>query len=378
MYQFVMLWMDQWQKMLQASLPQQQGEAVARQISDELLTVRSELAQMQAEADSNREAQENELATLRLALAEAEARRGATEQELAAGAAERGKLAGRIADLEAKLQAAHAEAKAQVAAAVAERDKLSARVAELEAKLQAAHAEAKAKAADATTERGKLAAQQDDLEAKLQAARGDAIAKSREAAELAKEITRLRGESAKQADALAAAESRCRALETAASDASRERDLLTAQVRDLDREAQSARAALSEAQAAAAQAVAQVAQLQGELEQARKAKARKVKAGSAQATTVSAARLTLYIEKPDDWGESLFIHYFDGPVSTTWPGVPMTPLGDGWFVQELVLPSATVVFNDNSGHQSSDMVRDRDGWLDRQGAWHDGAPECAP
>jgi hypothetical protein len=51
----------------------------------------------------------------------------------------------------------------------------------------------------------------------------------------------------------------------------------------------------------------------------------------------------------------------------------MTAEGDDWFACSLAgVRSATLVFNDNKGHQTPDLELNRDGWYD--GTWHEAKP----
>jgi glycosidase len=85
-------------------------------------------------------------------------------------------------------------------------------------------------------------------------------------------------------------------------------------------------------------------------------------------------------ECPADWAEPLYIHWWDGSPgggSSGWPGVPMQPDPEraGWYLHRF--PNTRVmhlIFNDGQGHQTPDHVRDRNGWLDALGRWHNQAP----
>ncbi len=97
--------------------------------------------------------------------------------------------------------------------------------------------------------------------------------------------------------------------------------------------------------------------------------------------------LAIHFRKPADWAEPVRIHYWDtrpaGP-STTWPGVPMTWDGEGWWRITLEgVEAAAMVFNDGAGRQTGNHWRDRDGWLDTDGRWRntpegESVPEAAP
>lgn len=52
----------------------------------------------------------------------------------------------------------------------------------------------------------------------------------------------------------------------------------------------------------------------------------------------------------------------------------MSAEGGGWFVHRFAEPAAHFVFNDGQGRQTVDLHRDREGWFDEDGRWHDGKP----
>ncbi|MCP5420140.1 MAG: starch-binding protein [Gammaproteobacteria bacterium] len=91
--------------------------------------------------------------------------------------------------------------------------------------------------------------------------------------------------------------------------------------------------------------------------------------------------LIVYFKKPADWAASPRIHYWDtqpGQEGTEWPGVPLTPDKDGWFVYRFSgIQSARFVLNDGEWRQSGDLQRDRPGWYDLQLGWSDEKPDPA-
>jgi hypothetical protein len=98
-------------------------------------------------------------------------------------------------------------------------------------------------------------------------------------------------------------------------------------------------------------------------------------AGPAASSIEPAAHgLKLHFKKPADWAEKVFVYYWDTDPATEelqWPGVPLTQEND-WFVHWLPqIRSAHLVFNDNAGKQTQNLYRDRSGWLDADGTWHD-------
>ena len=89
------------------------------------------------------------------------------------------------------------------------------------------------------------------------------------------------------------------------------------------------------------------------------------------------AGFTVHFKKPVAWANSLYIHYWQaGPKSTSseWPGVPMKPEAEGWFVYRFNESSARFVINDGQGNQTGDQSLGTDGWLDEDCQWHSVQP----
>ena len=65
----------------------------------------------------------------------------------------------------------------------------------------------------------------------------------------------------------------------------------------------------------------------------------------------------IYFCKPASWNDSVKIHLWNaGSYNTTWPGVAMTNLGDGWYrYTNSALNSCSVVINDGNGNQTADL-----------------------
>ncbi|MBN2693659.1 starch-binding protein [bacterium] len=90
--------------------------------------------------------------------------------------------------------------------------------------------------------------------------------------------------------------------------------------------------------------------------------------------------LAVHFKKPSDWSNSVNIHYWNTNPDvgeTTWPGVLMESVGDGWYFYLIEgADSAKIVFNDGSGKQTTDLTRSSEGWY-KDGAWYDQDPEQA-
>ncbi|MDJ0862959.1 MAG: alpha-amylase family glycosyl hydrolase, partial [Gammaproteobacteria bacterium] len=90
--------------------------------------------------------------------------------------------------------------------------------------------------------------------------------------------------------------------------------------------------------------------------------------------------LVVHFQRPDGWGDAVYIHYWDTrPAATgsTWPGVPMTAEDDEWFVyrfQDVV--AARFLFHDGHGRQTADLHRQSDGWFGVDGQWHERQPKA--
>ncbi len=82
--------------------------------------------------------------------------------------------------------------------------------------------------------------------------------------------------------------------------------------------------------------------------------------------TESAQKLRLYY-RPETHPDSPPNIYFwevwpEGP-STSWPGEPMRREEDGWYVFELPVERANVIFNDGKGHQTANLFRNQTGFF---------------
>ncbi len=88
--------------------------------------------------------------------------------------------------------------------------------------------------------------------------------------------------------------------------------------------------------------------------------------------------LVVHVRRPADWADTLHVHFWDrlpGGDSSVWPGIPIQSEGDGWYSHRFRDTSAVrLVFNDAHGRQTGDLFRERDGWLDANGGWHDRQP----
>jgi len=87
---------------------------------------------------------------------------------------------------------------------------------------------------------------------------------------------------------------------------------------------------------------------------------------------------TVNFFRPSTWGTGINIYWYNALPSgslpsPSWPGVPMTNNGDGWYSYTFTnIISATVIFNDGSV-QSADLPRDKTGWY-LDGVWYDTKP----
>ncbi len=84
--------------------------------------------------------------------------------------------------------------------------------------------------------------------------------------------------------------------------------------------------------------------------------------------------MTVYFEKPADWGTALNTYFFNATApSPAWPGNAMTDLGSNWY--SYAFPdgvfAANVIFNDGA-NQTADLYREGDGCYDlATDAWSD-------
>nr|VFJ70165.1 MAG: Glycosidase [Candidatus Kentron sp. FM]VFJ70316.1 MAG: Glycosidase [Candidatus Kentron sp. FM]VFK18128.1 MAG: Glycosidase [Candidatus Kentron sp. FM] len=90
--------------------------------------------------------------------------------------------------------------------------------------------------------------------------------------------------------------------------------------------------------------------------------------------------LILHFRKPADWADDIRIHCWDThprDEATAWPGVSLIAEDNDWFVCRFAgVTGAKVVFHDNHGNQTADLYRDREGWCNADGTWHDRDPDA--
>ena len=83
-------------------------------------------------------------------------------------------------------------------------------------------------------------------------------------------------------------------------------------------------------------------------------------------SSAQAAGISIYLQKPADWAAAK-IHFFDvlpagTAANTTWPGVDMKSIGEGWHVQHFPdASSVSMVFNSGTGKQSANLTRTTSG-----------------
>jgi glycosidase len=89
--------------------------------------------------------------------------------------------------------------------------------------------------------------------------------------------------------------------------------------------------------------------------------------------------LVVHFKRPPVWRETINIHFWGtspAESATTWPGVAMTAEGNDWFAYRFTTAeTASIVFDDASGHQTGNLRRDRAGWYYTNGTWYDQNPE---
>ena len=89
--------------------------------------------------------------------------------------------------------------------------------------------------------------------------------------------------------------------------------------------------------------------------------------------------LTVHFRKPNTW-RSVNVHYWNavtaaGTAATTWPGVPATDDGDGWYTFTVPATSTSLLFVDpaNTALKTPDLTRSADGWY-ASGTWSAARP----
>jgi glycosidase len=95
---------------------------------------------------------------------------------------------------------------------------------------------------------------------------------------------------------------------------------------------------------------------------------------------VTISDLEIHFQRPAAWGDCIHIHLWGGEpcgLGTDWPGMRMSAAEDDWyFIRLSAVRSVNLVIHDAQGHQTPDLRRDCDGWLDASCAWHDAKPKA--
>ncbi len=100
---------------------------------------------------------------------------------------------------------------------------------------------------------------------------------------------------------------------------------------------------------------------------------------SCPVTVTEAPEFTVHFYKPDDWGSSIKIYYWNmspsGILETVyWPGVDMTSEGNNWYKFTFTnITSTNLIFNDGS-NQTVDLSHSPDGWY-MSGTWYNSQPQ---
>ncbi len=72
----------------------------------------------------------------------------------------------------------------------------------------------------------------------------------------------------------------------------------------------------------------------------------------------------IYFEKPTDWGDTIYIHYWDAPSGNTdWPGASMTKVSGNIYSYTCPVGFSKFVINDGNGSQTGDLKHSGDGYI---------------
>ncbi|MBU2863926.1 starch-binding protein [Reinekea forsetii] len=84
---------------------------------------------------------------------------------------------------------------------------------------------------------------------------------------------------------------------------------------------------------------------------------------------------SVYFQKPAHWGETINLYHWNSSPApaTQWPGEPMISLGDSWYQYTFAdgVTSANLIFNDGSGNQTADLMRETEGCYSLDTGWVD-------
>jgi chromosome segregation ATPase len=369
---FAFYWMDHWLKLMEACTAEQ--------------------VRLFEASEQSKPGLEEEIARLRSELADREQALSVTlqeRQELEAGlaswremATQRGvEMTGAAEDHERQLQRertarseVHAEVdrlRGQLRTAEADRASAQQECSRLQAELAELHAEADRDRKGYDDRLAELTRAAEDHERQLQRER---TARSEAQAELDRLRGALKKVGSEQTAAQKDAEHLQHQLTEALAQANRDRNDYEARLAAVNRQLAEQRAAAQDSSLNASRSARAKSRTR-----ATNASAAIVGSDGAEPAASSIERaahdLELHFKKPPDWAETVFVYYWDTDPATEkpqWPGVPLAAEADGWLVHRFSrIRSAHLVFNDNAGKQTQNLYRDRPGWLDADGTWHE-------
>ncbi|WP_299899683.1 starch-binding protein [uncultured Aquimarina sp.] len=88
--------------------------------------------------------------------------------------------------------------------------------------------------------------------------------------------------------------------------------------------------------------------------------------------------LHVYFKKPSSWSQANVHYWNESPdvlPTSNWPGPQMNQIDNSEWYEYIFegVQSTNLLFNDNGGAKTDDLIRDRDGWYD-DGVWYDTDP----
>ncbi len=92
------------------------------------------------------------------------------------------------------------------------------------------------------------------------------------------------------------------------------------------------------------------------------------------------ADIVIHFLKPADWGDTVYIHFWDanpGGKATEWPGEAMSAGDDGWYEHRFENADAVhFVCNDGGWGKTGDLWTDLGGWFQIDGSWSGTKPDA--
>ena len=75
----------------------------------------------------------------------------------------------------------------------------------------------------------------------------------------------------------------------------------------------------------------------------------------------------IYFEKPAEWGDTVYVYYWEGSNTPSWPGNKMTKVSGNIYSYNVKSTFSTLLFCDNGNYQTVDLSYPGNGYICKVG-----------